>query len=54
MGLIAYVFFKLLSLNDMVTTLLKRSCFRKPFGGECVKGSQKLLKSAGRDFYPTF
>ena len=32
----------------------KRSCFWKPLGSERVNQSQKLLKSAGKYFYPTF
>ena len=32
----------------------KRSCFWKPFRSERVNESQKLLKSAENNFYPTF
>ena len=31
-----------------------RVCFWKPFGSERVNESQKLLQSAGKNFYPTF
>ena len=31
-----------------------RSCFWKHFGSECVNESLKLLKCAGKYFYPTF
>ena len=47
MSLIAQVFLKLL-------TPKKRSSFWKPFSSECVKESQKLLKSAEKYFYLTF
>ena len=30
------------------------SCFCKPFGSEPVNESQKLLKFAEKQFYPTF
>ena len=31
-----------------------RACFGKHFGSERVKESQKLMKSAEKNFYPTF
>ena len=33
--------------------MLKRSCFRTSFGSHSVKESQKLLKFARQQFYPT-
>ena len=32
--------------------MLKRSCFRTPFGSQLVNVSQKLPKSARKHFYP--
>ena len=30
------------------------SCFRRPFGNQCVNGFQTLLKSARHHYYPIF
>ena len=34
--------------------MLHRACFLKPFGSDRVNESQKQLKSAEKDFDPTF
>ena len=54
MRLIAYVFRKLLTPNDVVTEMSKRARYKTPSENQHVKGSQRLLKSARQHFYPIF
>ena len=52
--LIAQTISKLLGPKNAVTWMLKRSCVRTPFGGEGVKKSETLLKSARQQVYANF
>ena len=47
MFVIANVFPKLQTVNDLVKPLSRKRSFRKSFGSQHVKGSQILVKSAG-------
>ena len=51
MNLIAYVFPKLRTANNMVRQMSKNSCFRTPFGKQHGKRLQTLLKSARQHLY---
>ena len=46
MTLIAYIFPKLRTANDVVKKIYEMSCFRTPSDSHDVKGFQRLLKSA--------
>ena len=50
----AQIFWKLLSLKKVVTSVAERSCFRTPSGSQCVKWPLKQLKSARSTFMLTF
>ena len=52
--LIAQIFLKLATPKDAVTETHKRSCFWKPFDSQRVNKSQKLLKSAEKNFSHKF
>ena len=51
MSLTFYLLTILLTRNDVVTLMSKRSCLTIPFGTQHFSGSPKLLKSAQKDFY---
>ena len=53
-SILASLFPKLLTLQDVSTYTSKRSCFWTPFANERVNGFQTLLKSARHHYYPLF
>ena len=54
MIVIANVFPKLQTVNDLVKPLSRKRSFRTSFGSQHVKGSQILVKSVGERFYHIF
>ena len=53
-SLLGQVFWKLLTLKDVLILMHNMASFLKPFGSERVNESKKLQKSAKKYFYPTF
>ena len=54
MTLIAYVFSKLRTANDVVRQMSKKFRFRKPFEKRRVKQSQTLLNSERQQLYHVY
>ena len=54
MTLTAYIFPKLRSAKDLLTTLSKRRCVRRPVDRQHVKWYKKLVKSTQETFYYIF
>ena len=52
MRIVAHLFPKLLFRKDVATETSRRSCFRRPFGNQRVKGFQTPLKVARHHYYP--
>ena len=51
---IAYLFWKLWTLKNVINWMPQRSSFRTPLGSQSVNESQILLKPASQNFYPNF
>ena len=51
---IAYIFPKLLTPKNVLTSMPKGNCFGTPFGSERVHESQTLYKSPWEHFHPNF
>ena len=54
MTLIAYIFPKLWTPKNVVRSISKKSCFRKPFEKQCGKRDQTLLKSERQQYYSIY
>ena len=54
MTLIAYIFWKLQTANNLVGPMSKTRRFRTPFDRENVKGTQTFVKSAWQRLYHIF
>ena len=53
-SLLAKVFLKLLTPEEVVTIVPEKPYFRTAFGNQAVNGLQTLLKSARHYYYPIF
>ena len=52
MSVLAYLLPKLLFRKEVAPETSRRSCFRTPFGNQCVNGFQTPLKVARHHYYP--
>ena len=53
-SVIGYIFRKLFTLRNVVTSMPESSCFRTPCQSQSVPGSETLVKLTLQRFYPNF
>ena len=52
MSVLAIIFRKLLFPKEVATETSRKSCFRTPFGNQCINWFQTPLKVASHHYYP--